>query len=341
MIKLTQEIEKVDGLINKLKIEFEKTFYQELEAQKADHLVEARTEGPSLPHDQCSRLTSLKDIEQKNRLLTMSIEKRCKHKEELYNLGIELLQKKDEMKKNLSDREIMAKKMWDYRLEVIKNSQSNLASLHTMKSNLQIIINAELTQIASQFETDLQNLQKSYNEKTSELESVQPELTALTKSVQQEETKRQELQDQLDKLAPQANTTRHEMETITQELEGHRQKLEESRNALAAAEQKKRQLETQIEQAKKDLKKKEKELKHAESEYKKGENAFKNAGSSLEEAIIKKNQQKSALAEAEKEKKALERKYLRPKEIKFFEGYVETLKSVLNGDYSRFKRIDE
>ena len=99
MIKPTEEIEKLDDLVNNLRKDFEEIFCQESEAQEADHLVEAGTEGPSLPHDQRSRLTSRKDIEQKNRLLAMYIDKRRKCKEVLYNLGIELLQKKDEMEK--------------------------------------------------------------------------------------------------------------------------------------------------------------------------------------------------------------------------------------------------
>ncbi len=279
MIKPTEEIEKLDGLINKLRKDFEEIFYQESEAQEADHLVEAGTEGPSLPHGQCSRLTSLKDIEPKNRLLAMYIEKRHKYKEELYNLGIELLQKKDEIGKNLSDRAIIAKEMWNYHSGVIKTFQSNLGSLHITKSIIQTKINAELTEIASQFETDLQNLQKSYNEKTSELESVQSELTALTNSVQQEKTKRQELQDKLDKLASQVNATHHESETITQELEDHCQKLEKSSKEIDAAEQKKLLLKTEIEIANKKLKVTEEEMKSTEDKWKEKYSEYKEAES--------------------------------------------------------------
>ena len=281
MIKPTKEIEKLDGLINKLRKDFEEIFCQESEAQEADHLVEAGTEGPSLPHDQRSRLTSLKDIEQKNRLLAMYIEKRCKCREELYNLGIELLQKKDEMEKNLSDRAIIAKKLWNYHSGVIKNFQSNLASLHISKSIPQTIINAEFTEITSQFETDLQNLQKSYNEKTSELESAQSELTAPTKSVQQEKTKRQELQDKLDKLASQVNATHHESETITQELEDYRQKLEKSSKELDAAEQNKLPLGTEIEYAKEKLEETEKEMKSIGDKWKEEYYEYKKVESEL------------------------------------------------------------
>jgi hypothetical protein len=281
MTKKTQEIEKLDELINNLRKDFEAIFRQESEAQKANHLVEAGTKGPSLPHDQRSQITLLKNIEQKNRLLALAIEKRCKCREELYNLGIELLQNNDEMKKNLSDREKITKKMWNHELEAIENFRSSLELLHKMKSDLQEEINAEFSKIASQFETDLQNLQKSYNEKTLELESAQSELTALTKSVQQEKTKRQELQDKLDKLASQANATHHESETITQELEDYCQKLEKSRMELDAAEQKKLLLGTEIELAKEKLEETEKEMKSIGDKWKEEYYEYKKVESEL------------------------------------------------------------
>lgn len=273
---------------------------------------------------------NLKD-EKEKQLLGKYSERKQEYIQELPKLGKQLLQNKDEKARNILDYLTVSKKICDYRSIEIDAYQSELESLQTRKSNLKTRIDTELTKIRSQFETDLQNLQKSYNEKTSELESLQSKLTALEKSVQQE-TKRQELQDQLDKLASQIDTTHFGRETIAQKLEGHCQELEELRKALADAEQEKMLLGTRLKESKNKSEEKEKQLKRAEAEWEEKSMAAENARGLLEKFIIKKDRQEKALAKAEEEKRVLEAQYCDSKKrLMYLEKFMQRLNTHLYG----------
>ncbi len=264
-------------------------------------------------------------------MLSESIRKSNEYQEKINNLKEKLFQKDDEIQSFKLYLLKINTNICDSRSKEIAAYQSELESFHTKKSDLQTRIDDELTKIRFQFETDLQNLQKSYDDKTSQLESVQSKLTALEKSVQQE-TKRQELQDQLDKLASQIDTTRSEKETIAQKLEGHCQEFEELRKALADAEQEKMLLGTRLEESKNKLEEKGKQLKHSEAEWEEKRIAAESAHGLLESCIIKKGQQEKALAKAEEEKKFLEAQYGDSKKrLMYLEKFMQRLNTHLYG----------
>ena len=159
----------------------------------------------------------------------------------------------------------------DLELKEIAAYHSELAAYQEGISNLKRKIDTELAKIRSQFEADIQDLQRPYDEKELELASLKSELTTLEESMQQQETRRQTLQEQVDKLALRVNATHSQREIIAQELEGHRQKAEELGKDLADAEQKKKRLGTKLEEYKHRLIEEEKKLNLAESEWKKAQ----------------------------------------------------------------------
>ncbi len=276
-------------------------------------------------------------LDKYNSLLTKYINDSDQFKQELYNSVKNIMQAKDEIERHELDIIVIDKIIYNYKLKEIEAYKeayrSELEAYQTGISDLKGKISPELRKISTQFDTDLQNLQRSHDEKKSEIESLQSKLATLRNSMQQE-TKRQELPGQSDRLNSRAKTTRptavrqsldpserrkaqedtginpsddrRKIETITRELEDHHKKLEESCKALAAAKQENRLLETRIEQFKKELEEKEEQCKHAQSENKKWMDSFIDAHGAIEEALVNKSQQETDLAKVEEEKKSRE-----------------------------------
>ncbi len=142
-------------------------------------------------------------LDKYNRQLTKYINDSDQFKLEFSYSVKKIIQIKYETERHELDIIAIDKIISNYKLKEIESYKesyrSELEAYQTGISDLKGKIGPELRKISTQFDTDLQNLQRSHDEKKSEIESLQSKLATLRNSMQQE-TKRQELLGQLDRL---------------------------------------------------------------------------------------------------------------------------------------------
>ena len=199
-------------------------------------------------------------------------------------------------------------------LENLKKSYEEVSGKYqTEKSEIETRIQKASENAKNDLDLNLQNLQKSLNEKNKQIEQIYQELKILPLEIQnkeqQEENQRRDLQEQLTSLIPQSSHFSNEIATISQALEDHQKELEESRVNFAEASQKKMDLEKQVEHTKRKLEELHKQLEDAKTQLQQKSKEHNDMSECLIKAVEEQKQPQDRLVKAQEERQTLEEKY--------------------------------